>query len=560
MTARPRVIAALALVCAASGVVGAASGPAGASDMRPYIVGGTAADVASFPYVVRLVTQSGGVCSGTLIAPTWVLTAGHCIEARAIISGGGATLATLGWSIGGSGLLHPGFTMTDSVLANDFGLYRLDQPAPDEGTFVELADYLDAGAWQPGGVAVAYGWGTTSGNGPLTTTLLQGAMKVVDDSVCDELTSQLGAIFDASTTMCTYAPGVGLCNGDSGGPLLATVGTRRVQVGVASYGAVGCFAHSAEAWVPAGLAWIRSTMAGGAPMVRSWGRDRYGTAASIAEAFDTASTVFIATGENFPDSLAAGVSAAKVGAPVLLVATGGIPSPTRFELQRLRPTRVVVAGGPAAVSDALVLQLTQLTGVAVERVGGVDRYETASLLTQQAWPAPADRVVWVAAGASFADPLIASAAAAVYGEPFVLVEGSVETREAIRAQIVALRPTQIMVVGDATTVSDALRVQLAAIAPLSSIADSDVHARSVRVWDRVPSAPLVLMATSANFPDALAGVAVAGLPPVTPLVLSAGTCLPAVTNDRLGTLGARLVVLLGGPVALSGDVERKIPC
>jgi hypothetical protein len=165
----------------------------------------------------------------------------------------------------------------------------------------------------------------------------------------------------------------------------------------------------------------------------------------------------------------------------------------------------------------------------------------------------------VAGGTSFADPLIASAAAAVYGEPFLLLDtlnGSV----AGLAQVADLRPAQIVVVGEAAGLSDAVRAQLGGIAPLSTIADPDVHTRSVRVWDRVPNAPLVLVATSANFPDALAGVAVAGLPPVTPLVLSAGTCLPAVTNDRLGTLGAQLVVLLGGPVALSGDVERKTPC
>jgi putative cell wall-binding protein len=82
------------------------------------------------------------------------------------------------------------------------------------------------------------------------------------------------------------------------------------------------------------------------------GPTRYETAAAIAREVDSdGTTVFIATGENFPDALAAVPLAVANGSVILLVQRNAIPEATKRELERLRPARIVVLGGPAAIAD-----------------------------------------------------------------------------------------------------------------------------------------------------------------------------------------------------------------
>ena len=69
---------------------------------------------------------------------------------------------------------------------------------------------------------------------------------------------------------------------------------------------------------------------------------------------------YVAVGSKFPDALAAGPAAAAAGGPVLLTTTDVLPAVIAAELTRLAPQRIVVAGGPASVSDAVLAQLQAL--------------------------------------------------------------------------------------------------------------------------------------------------------------------------------------------------------
>ncbi len=86
--------------------------------------------------------------------------------------------------------------------------------------------------------------------------------------------------------------------------------------------------------------------------------DRYGTAAAVSKAtFSPGVPVaYIASGLNFPDALAGAAAGGYLGGPVLLV-NGHIPAVTAAELTRLQPGRIVVLGGSAAVSDAVLSAL-----------------------------------------------------------------------------------------------------------------------------------------------------------------------------------------------------------
>jgi putative cell wall-binding protein/Tol biopolymer transport system component len=102
-----------------------------------------------------------------------------------------------------------------------------------------------------------------------------------------------------------------------------------------------------------------------APTSRVGGADRYEVSANASGYVgqgDTGGTVFVSSGEKFPDALAGSPAAIRAGAPVLLVTSTGIPPTVAAELRRRAPTRIVVLGGPNTVSDAV---LTTLGGYVV---------------------------------------------------------------------------------------------------------------------------------------------------------------------------------------------------
>jgi putative cell wall-binding protein len=162
----------------------------------------------------------------------------------------------------------------------------------------------------------------------------------------------------------------------------------------------------------------------GGGITRISGPDRYATAAMLSStAFAPGRpTVYIASGDNWPDALAAVPHASRAHGPVLLVRRDAIPDAVRAELQRLQPGRIVIAGGPSVVSDGVAAELDLYdTGGGVIRVAGPDRYATAAALSafHHAGGAP---FAYVATGENFPDALAAGSAAAIRGAPTILVQ------------------------------------------------------------------------------------------------------------------------------------------
>jgi putative cell wall-binding protein len=101
---------------------------------------------------------------------------------------------------------------------------------------------------------------------------------------------------------------------------------------------------------------VLTALAADAPDVaRLAGPSRYETATAVsAEAYIPGGPLlYLATGRNFPDALAAAV----LGGPLLLVpGSGGVPFAVQYETGRLATTQLVVVGGNAVISDGVVGQ------------------------------------------------------------------------------------------------------------------------------------------------------------------------------------------------------------
>ena len=106
---------------------------------------------------------------------------------------------------------------------------------------------------------------------------------------------------------------------------------------------------------------------GAAAVSRLAGGDRYETSGGIAHTTfnpESVDTVFVATGHAFPDALAGAPAAGRLGAPVLLMRRDSVPAVVADEIERLEPQRIVVLGGPSAISFTGMAALADLLDVA----------------------------------------------------------------------------------------------------------------------------------------------------------------------------------------------------
>jgi putative cell wall-binding protein/spore germination protein YaaH len=292
------------------------------------------------------------------------------------------------------------------------------------------------------------------------------------------------------------------------------------------------------------------------------GSDRYATAAAVSAAFFSPNVpvAFIATGADFPDALAAGPAAAKLGGPLLLVKRDEIPAATAAELTRLKPQTIVVMGGTGAVSASVATKLAPYTSGAVTRVAGTDRYQTAAALSA-AYFETGTSVAFIATGANYPDALAGAAYAATIGSPVLLTDKAALPGSTM-TELQRLKPGRIVILGGTGAVSDAVRNALAAYTSggVTRISGSDRYETSVAISKAAFATDLpnaVFIATGLNFPDGLAGAAAAGAVGA-PLLLVRPDTLPATVATELGRLNPQYTYLLGMEGAISNTVLKQI--
>lgn len=292
------------------------------------------------------------------------------------------------------------------------------------------------------------------------------------------------------------------------------------------------------------------------------GTDRYATAALTSQSAFAPNVplVFVATGTNFPDALAAGAAAAKRSVPVLLVQPNAVPAATAAELQRLRPAQIAIVGSAAVVSDGVRDALrAYATSGDVFRIAGPDRYATAAAVSARTFVDAGVPVVSIATGANFPDALAGVSPTALAGGPILLVSPT-GIPDATRAELARLRPQKILIFGSAGVVSTAIATELQSYTSgkVVRLAGANRYDTAVAISSAsFSSAEVVYVATGLNFPDALAAGPVAGVT-AGPLLLVPGTSLPASVQAELSRLDPDAVVVLGSAGVVSENVITQI--
>lgn len=305
---------------------------------------------------------------------------------------------------------------------------------------------------------------------------------------------------------------------------------------------------------------------GDAGAFRIAGEDRFETAVKTSQQHfpDPVATVFLATGRNFPDALAASASAGSEGSPILLTEPATLPDITRDELVRLKPSTVVVMGGDVAVSkavrDAVLAALGPQTTLVL--YAGTNRFDTAAQLAKDRFPVGVG-IAYVATGRNFPDALAGGLAAALNDAPILLVEKD-RVPDETAAVLTALKPGRIVVLGGEVAVGKDVADALAAFTQgsVDRIAGDNRYLTAVDVVTSVfpagATAPSVYLATGVGFPDALAGGPAAARVGA-PLLLTPPTgTVPAEVLGEIDRLGADRIVVLGGEVAVTKPVFDQL--
>lgn len=99
------------------------------------------------------------------------------------------------------------------------------------------------------------------------------------------------------------------------------------------------------------------------------------SAEKVLNKYFTANTVILARREPSVDGMAAVGWSKEINVPILPVEQNAIPNATLEALKKLGPGRIIIVGGPVAVSEAVEADLSKMAKV--ERIWGENRFETA---------------------------------------------------------------------------------------------------------------------------------------------------------------------------------------
>lgn len=236
------------------------------------VIGGTPVPAGTSPSLAYVVDFQGAIayqCTGTVIAPSLILTAGHCAENmqtgaqfgasgyRVVIGAVEPLLPELPVSTALATIVYPGLNRR----ADDGDVALVVLATPTTAPPVKLASASFAKHLAGGTPATIAGWGRTSYDQTLLTRHLQSAGTAVQSGKWCKRNAP--PFFTRSEICAISSPSysTGACEGDSGGPLLVSGPSGEpVEVGVTDHVYEKCSTRHPSVFASVGAlsSWIKS--------------------------------------------------------------------------------------------------------------------------------------------------------------------------------------------------------------------------------------------------------------------------------------------------------------
>lgn len=306
------------------------------------------------------------------------------------------------------------------------------------------------------------------------------------------------------------------------------------------------------------------------------GTNRYETAVEISKReWGSSDVAILCRGDDFPDSLCAAPLAAKYDAPILLTPKDYLAAVTKDEISRLKSKEIFVIGGISALSGSVIEGLEYLChipGENIHRIGGIDRYETSTLIASQLKnPGSTWNTAIIATGENFPDALSIAPLACAKGFPILLVNGlKKEIGSSTEGFLKSSQVKKTLLVGGSDVISDEIFNWF-----------NSKKLSHLRLWsgdkkndDRYTTCKAVFeyslgqgmkednffVATGEDFPDSLSASIMAGKKFNSPLILARNNLLPSVLENFLISKKESIFSfnIIGEEDVVSELVESKI--
>lgn len=220
-----------------------------------------------------------------------------------------------------------------------------------------------------------------------------------------------------------------------------------------------------------------------------------------------------------------------------------------------RPTRAAAIAPTAAAGEPV----GAVRGAPVERLAGGDRVATAVAVSRATYETATTAVL--ARADAFPDALAAAPLAAAAGGPVLLTAGDA-LWPAVGEELARLGVERVVLLGGEGALGDAVAAALEG-RDVERITGADRFATAAAIAETVTAAAsraesgTVLVATGADFPDALAAGPLAAATGA-PLLLVTADEVPAVTAAALDGLAPAEVVVVGGEGAVGSGVVAAL--
>ncbi|MGS2778919.1 cell wall-binding repeat-containing protein [Robertmurraya sp. GLU-23] len=295
------------------------------------------------------------------------------------------------------------------------------------------------------------------------------------------------------------------------------------------------------------------------------GETRYSTSVAVSKelypngfaADKQQKVVLLSTGEDAADALSAGPLTSRYdNAPILLNNSRYLLDEVQNELTRLGARKVVVLGGPQAISTDIENKIKSL-GIEVERIQGATRIETNNRITEKLGDVNG---VFVASARSYPDALAAAPIAAANNWGIVLTEKDKLSDAALNY----MRGKKIVILGGVEVLPWNIESQILSqnsqqnVVRLAGATRFETLANMLFYFKEEMKSDTINISTGMNFPDALAAAPLSYANKA-PLVLVGPTLNKNVESFLFKYVeenSVNQVKVVGGPMAVSDTMKN----